>query len=335
MSLRVAVAGLKHYHVRDVLAAASADPGIEIVGIAEGDAALRREHEQHLGVEVRYSDHTELLDAEQFEVLVACEEFGRRGQVAIDALKAGRHVFSDKPLCTREEDLREIASLSAESGLEVGVDLSLCAYWGSCSAPLREGAIGEIVSCRIAGPHALLYDSRPKWYYEPGRHGGVINDLLGHGVDYCRWVCGKEITHVLSAATACVGLPQRPAFETVGMVHYQMEGTTAICGYADYLVPAGHSTGWQCLFVGTEGDATIAERHGMRLRRSGEEERLVAEGEHGRHPFLDFACLVRDGTQPLRTTEDALRTSMATLVAQRAAETGATNVPVPVVWGKV
>ena len=33
-------------------------------------------------------------------------------------------------------------------------------------------------------------------------------------------------------------------------------------------------------------------------------------------------------------TQTSLVASMATLVAQRAAETGATNVPVPVVWGK-
>jgi predicted dehydrogenase len=331
MPLRVAVAGLKHYHVRGVLEIAADEPGIEFVAIAESDDVNRRDAQEALGVEVRYANHAELLDAERLDVLVVCEEFARRGPVALDALKAGRHVFSDKPLCTREDELHAIASLAEEKGLEVGVDFSLRWMWGGLGARLRDGAIGEIVSCRIAGPHALNYDARPKWYFKDGLHGGVINDLLGHGVDYARWICQCDVTRVLSATRSCAGLPQHPEFETAGTAHYEMEGGASLFGYVDYLVPSGHAASWHCHVVGTEGDATVDEGGGARIRRSGEPEEVIdgdPDEARCKHPFLDFLDLLTDGTA-VRTTDDALRTSMATLVAQRAAETGATGLTVP------
>jgi len=332
MPLRIAASGMKHYHVHGTLKLALADPRVEVVAVAEGHEPFRSESEAALGIDIRYDSHTQLLESEDFDVLIVCEEFANRGPTAIDALRAGKHVFADKPLCTREPELREIASLSREKGLEVGVDFSLRSMWGPMGAALREGAIGEIVACRMAGPHGLNYGVRPMWYFEGDLHGGILNDLFGHGVDYVRWVCDREITQVLSATRSCVGLPQHPGFETAGTAHYQLEGPTTLYGYVDYLVPKGHGGPWTAVFTGTEGDAWFDDRGGMRVRRSGEGERSFEadpSDRRWRHPFLDFAAHLLDGDELLRSTEDGFRTSMATLVAQRAAVTGETNVPVP------
>ena len=330
--LRVAVSGLKHGHVRGAIEIARQDPGVELVAIAESEDEYRADFEQATGLDVAYRTHEELLDAEQFDVLVVCEEFANRGPTAIAGLKAGKHVFVDKPLCTRESDLLEIAALSRDNGLQVGVDFSMRWSWGPFSVPLRDGAIGELVSCFIAGPHGLAYDVRPKWYFRDGLHGGIINDLLGHGVDFVRWISGEEITRVLSASAVNKGLPQHPDFEMSGSVHYELTGGATMLGSVDYLVPAGHSGPWKCWLVGTEGDAIIGERPEMRLRRSGEDEVLVDGSNPGpewKAPFARYVEHLRDGIEPLRSTEDGFRTSMATLVAQRAAAPGETNVDVP------
>ena len=55
------------------------------------------------------------------------------------------------------------------------------------------------------------------------------------------------------------------------------------------------------------------------------------EGPEYKHPFARYVDFLRDGTEPLRTTEDGFRSQMATLVAQRAANSGETNVPIAVV----
>jgi predicted dehydrogenase len=335
VSIRLAVAGLKHDHVRTVIGLAQADPAVELVGLADDDPANRLAYEDAFGVPVRYTSHRELLESLEFEVLVVCEAFGRRGEVVCEALLAGKHVFCDKPLCVSEEELWRVATAAREGNRELGLDLSLRHWWARTGPPLQQGEIGGIVSCVFAGPHALGYGSRPRWYFEPGNHGGIINDLMGHGVDYVRWVTGRPATHVLSATQACVGAPQEPRFQTLGEAHYLLAEGATVFGHVNYLAPAAHPAGWRFVFTGTEGDAIVDER-GMCLRRAGRPDKRVAPGspEPGRrHPFSDFLQYLSDGSPPLRTTAEALECSLATLVAQRAADTGEARTPIPHIAG--
>lgn len=330
--LKIGVAGLKHGHVFTVLKLAAGNPGITLVAVAEDDPENRKEYERQFGSAVRYRNHRELLDSEQFDALVVCEEYAHRGGVAIDGLRAGKHIFSDKPLCTRIDELESIAALSAQKRLEVHVDLSLRHYWAKGAALLHQGEIGQIVNCTYAGPHGLSYSRRPRWYFEPGKHGGIINDLMGHGVDFAQWLVRRPYTEVVSATRACVGLPKHPQFETYGDAHFRMEGGATAFGRVDYLVPAGHSTPWTCFVVGTEGDAVVSGREGLVLRRANGAERRLAPNElraDSPHPFTDFVRLIADGTAPLRTTGETLHCLTAALAAQQAAETGNTGVPVP------
>lgn len=330
--LRIGVAGLKHAHVNQILKLAAKDASVVIVALADDDEQNRKEFERNFGQPVRYTNYRELLEAEKLDAVAVCEEFGRRGEVVIASLRAGTHVFSDKPLCTRLEELKTIAALAAQKHLEVHVDFSLRHYWARAASLFQQGEVGEIVSCTFSGPHGLNYERRPKWYFEPGKHGGIINDLMGHGVDFVHWITRHRYAEVLSATRACVGLPQHPKFETSGDASFRLDGGASIFGHVDYLVPAGHSTTWTLNVTGTKGDAVVNERDGLILRPAGAAERRLTPNElraESSHPFTDFVRLLTDGTPPLRTTKDSLHVSQATLLAQRAAESGKTHVPFP------
>jgi len=331
--VKVGFAGLKHGHVYQVLKRAVADPRVEVIALAESDEQNRKAGERAFGKPVRYANHRELLDAEpQLDAVVVCEEYGRRGEAAIAALEAGKHVFSDKPLCTHVEELERIAALAAEKHLEVHVDFSLRHMWARAAVLLQQGEIGDIVGCTFAGPHSLSYEHRPKWYFAPGMHGGVINDLMGHGVDFAHWIARGPFVQVLSATRACVGFPQQPAFETAGDAFFQLEGGATIFGHVDYLVPAGHTGDWKCSVVGTKGDAVVSGHDGFTLRPAGAPERHLAPNElraESPDPFTDFIGVLTEGKAPLRSTAESLHCSLATLLAQAAAETGGTHVALP------
>ena len=337
MPLRIAVAGLKHGHVKTVLQLALQDPRVSVVALADDDPAQRGAYEQAFARPVRYASHRELLESVEFEALVVCEAFAGRGVVVGDALAAGKHVFCDKPLCTRIAELERIEALAAAQRLEVAVDFSLRQHWFQAAAPLQQGEIGTIVSCTFAGPHGLGYEWRPRWYYAPGQHGGILNDLSGHGLDFVHWITGRRFARVLAATCACVGLPQEPRFETFGEAYYQLDGGATVFGHVDYLVPAGHPTAWRCVIVGTAGDAVVDETTGLRLRPAGAPERLIpaaALRSGTQHPFPDFVGLLTEGTPGLRTTAETLHCSLAALVAQQVAERQETAVPIPVMPGQ-
>lgn len=332
MPLRVAFAGLKHDHVKTVLRLALQEPRVSVVALADDGPANRTAYEQAFGLPVRYASHRELLESVDLDALVVCEAFAGRGAAVSDALAAGKHVFCDKPLCTRIAELERIAALAAARRLEVAVDFSLRQYWFQAGEPLRQGEIGTIVSCAFAGPHGLGYDWRPRWYYAPGQHGGILNDLSGHGLDFVHWITGRRYACVLAATCACVGLPQEPGFETFGEAYYQLDGGATAFGHVDYLAPAGHPTAWRCVIAGTAGDAVVDETAGLRLRPAGAPEKLIpasALRADARHPFQDFIRLLTEGTPALRTTAEALHCSLAALVAQEAAVRQETAVPIP------
>ena len=243
--LKIGVAGLKHGHVYQVLRLAAKDPRVSIVALAEDDEQNRKEGERVFGKPVRYTHYRELLESETLDAVVVCEDFGHRGEAAIAALRAGKHVFSDKPLCTRLEELRTITAIAAGKHLEVHVDFSLRHYWARAAELIQQGAVGNVAGCTFAGPHALNPKRRPAWFFMPDRHGGILNDLMGHGVDFVHWITRQPYAEVLSAARACVGFPEHPAFETFGDANYRLQGGASVFGHVDYLVPAGHSTTWK------------------------------------------------------------------------------------------
>jgi predicted dehydrogenase len=333
--LKVGILGLKHGHGLGMLQAAAGDPRVTIVALAEDDEKNRQSGEKIAKKPVKYANYRELLsspDGQQIDAVLVCEEFGRRGEAAIAALEMGKHVFSDKPLCTRVEELQKIATLAAQKHLEVHVDFALRHNWAKAGNTLQQGAIGEIVSCTFSGPHTLNYEKRPKWFFNPELNGGIINDLLGHGVDFASWATGKPFTQVFSATRAFVGCPEAPTFETSGDAFYQLAGGATAFGHVDYLSPVGHPGGWKCTFVGSKGDAMVSDHEGFVARLSGAAEvRLTGKELRGEaaSPLKDFVSLLTEGKAPLRSTAESLHGALATLVAQAAAVNGGSRVALP------
>jgi hypothetical protein len=88
--------------------------------------------------------------------------------------------------------------------------------------------------------------------------------------------------------------------------------------------------------VGTKGDAVVSDREGFTLRPSGAAERHLETKDlraESTHPFKDFVGLLVEGKAPLRTTAESLHGSLATLLAQSAAESGKTHVDFPALAG--
>ena len=126
--MNIAFAGLRHDHIYDLYNMAKNHELYTIVGEFEEDAAAR-EAAIEKGLTCQYKTYDELLSDEKVEVVALGGCYGDRGQMAIDALKAGKHVIADKPLCTKLSELDEIERLAKMKfdltwELEVGNDES-------------------------------------------------------------------------------------------------------------------------------------------------------------------------------------------------------------------
>jgi len=329
MPLRVAVVGFRHGHVLGFVNAARRLDYCEIVGIVEeSDDDLQ--YIERAEVERTHPTFDDLLDDVEFDLVATAEYYAKRGSVVIKALQAGKHVITDKPLCTGIDELREIKRLCDQKGLEVSMQLSM--RFGDAYQTMyrlmQDGAIGRFLAATTFGQHPLGYpDTRPGWYFEQGKHGGTINDIFIHGADMLRYCTGLEFETVVAAEAWNASLPEVPFFQVGAQCLMTMEGGPRVMADVSYM--PGRS--WQFFMTGTEGYLAVESGRLLMRPAGGQDEEVEVSPADlpAPSPFVDFVSHLERGTQRFLPMEDVFRSQMAVLAAQRAADTGRRDMPVP------
>ena len=258
---KIAFAGLRHGHINSLYNEAVNSPELEISAICEEDAAARQAFltahpESKAPV---YDSLAKMLAEADCDIVATGDYYGKRGSVAIAALKAGKHVIADKPLCTSLSELDQIEKLSKEKHLAVGLMLDLRTYDHFVKAReiIRNGELGEIAQIQFGGQHPLLVDSRPHWYFEPGKHGGTINDIAIHAIDYIPWMTGLEIKSFAAARTWKAFDSKCDCFNDAAQFMLVMDNGCGILGDVSYSEPDSHGYKmphyWRFTVWGTKG----------------------------------------------------------------------------------
>ena len=189
--MKIAFCGVRHAHVFSLYHMASQNPDTQITGAWEEDDKAREKAEEIIK-EKFYDSYEALLEDESVDAVAIGDYYGIRGERIIKALKAGKHVIADKPVCTDIGELREIERLSSEKGLTVSclLDLRFDAAVRLARDIVRSDEIGEVHAINFTGQHPLDYGNRPMWYFEEGKHGGTFNDIAIHGIDAVKMITG-------------------------------------------------------------------------------------------------------------------------------------------------
>ena len=99
--------------------------------------------------------------------------------ISLRSLNAGKHVYSEKPFATNQEDALKILKLAKEKKLKVGnaPDTFLGGRWQTVRRLLDEGKIGKPTGCMaFVGTHGVeRHNPNPDFYYQKG--GGPLLDL--------------------------------------------------------------------------------------------------------------------------------------------------------------
>lgn len=336
--LRVAVAGYRHGHINAMIAEIQTRSDTVLVAAGDEEAAARAAMVTAGVTAEPFDDYARMLDTVPCDVVAVGDYYGRRGAVILEALRRGKHVISDKPLCTRLEELEAIAALAHEQRLSVGcqLDMRFSGLFRALRRVVRDGAIGTAQAVGFEGQHPLLYGKRPGWYFEAGKHGGTLNDIAIHACDYLPWITGLRFTTVNAARCWNAKLPAVPHFRDAAQAMLTMENGCGVLGDVSYLAP--DSFGYalpQYHRTIIWGDAGMAEvsmnAPGVTLYRNGETtpETIPPDPTPAGSPFDAFLREVRGDTTGVElTTPEVLRAARVVLTIQHAADAGLTNVAV-------
>jgi predicted dehydrogenase len=140
---------------------------------------------------------------------------------------------------------------------------------------VKAGAIGKVVQTIGLGPHRMNAATRPAWFFDPKRFGGILCDIGSHQFDQYLFFTGSTRAEVVASQVGNVHHPQYPGFQDFGDVMLRGDGGT---GYirVDWFTPDGLNT-WG------DGRLTILGTDGyIELRKNVD----IAGREGGNHLFL-------------------------------------------------
>lgn len=121
----------------------------------------------------------ELLQDPEIEVLLNLTVPAAHAEIALQAIRAGKSVYGEKPLAVDLEDGREIVALARDKGLRVGSapDTFLGASHQTARGVIDAGDIGQPLGahCFMLSSGVETWHPNPEFYYKPG--GGPMFDM--------------------------------------------------------------------------------------------------------------------------------------------------------------
>ncbi|NLD87901.1 MAG: Gfo/Idh/MocA family oxidoreductase [Clostridiales bacterium] len=234
----IAFAGFRHGHIYSLYEEVKTNNDVTLCGAWEENDAAKSEAKS---VGFTYNSYEELLADKKVQIVAIGDYFGIRGKRIIKALKAGKNVITDKPVCTSIEELDEIESLLGKTGLKLGcmLDLRFCKFTEPVKKLLSDGTLGEITNVCFTGQHPLNYGTRPSWYFENGKHGGTINDIGVHGIDFIAAVSGLRVKKCLAAKEWNKYATEEPNFMDSAIFMAELTNGAGVISDVSYSVPNG------------------------------------------------------------------------------------------------
>jgi predicted dehydrogenase len=205
----------------------------------------------------RTDDKRNLLDDPEIDLIVTAAIPADRATIAIEAMRAGKDVMTDKPGCVSKADLAAIKSAVAETGRIWSINFSErfeVPAVAKAGELIKAGRIGQVVQTLGTGPHRLNKPLRPDWFFDSARYGGILTDIASHQIDQFLYFTGSDDAEILSSTVANYANPETPGLEDFGEVLLRSEHGH---GYirVDWYTPDGLPT-WgdgRLKILGTEG----------------------------------------------------------------------------------
>jgi predicted dehydrogenase len=283
-------------------------------------------------------DKRRILEDDSIGLILSAAISVERAELAIAAMRHGKDIMLDKPGMTTLEQLADVRRAQQETRRIVSILYSEhfeTASTVKAGELVKAGAIGEVIHTTGLGPHRLRKPTRPEWFFDRARYGGIITDIASHQCEQFLFFTNSLEAEVLSASVANRANADTPGLQDYGDIHLRTPNAT---GYirVDWFTPEGLST-WgdgRLFIVGTEGSIELRKYLDVAGRPGADHLFLVdkkgmqhidcssVELPYGRQLTAD----IRDRTETAMGQEHCFKAMELALKAQQLAETTPTQV---------
>jgi predicted dehydrogenase len=275
----------------------------------------------------------QILEDKEVKLVTAAAVPSDRGPIGCRVMEAGKDYFTDKTPFTTIAQLEQARVVAARTGRKYMVYYSerLTSEAGMFATDLvRDGVIGRVVQVVGLGPHRLNKPSRPAWFFERAKYGGILCDIGSHQCEQFLTYAGATDATVTHGAVGNFANPDTPELEDFGEASFVGNNGATNQFRVDWFTPNGLST-WgdgRTFILGTRGYIELRKYVDVaREKRGGHVYIVDQKGEHhvpveGRVGYRFFGELILDclnRTERAMTQAHAFKAAELCLRAQAAA----------------
>jgi predicted dehydrogenase len=280
--MRFSVIGLNHDHIYGQTDAVIRGGGELVAVFAKEPDLIAKYTKRYPAVKVARSEQ-EVLEDSKVQLVLSASIPNERAPLGVRVMRHGKDFMADKPGITTLEQLAEVRRVQAETKRIYSILYSerhenrATVKAGDL---VKAGAIGTVLQTVGLGPHRINPKTRPAWFFERERYGGILTDIASHQFDQFLFFTGSTRADVLAAQVGNLHHPQHPGLEDFGDVMLRGNGGS---GYirVDWFTPDGLST-WgdgRLTILGTDGFIEIRKNVDIGGRSGGNHLFLVDHKE--------------------------------------------------------
>jgi len=275
----------------------------------------------------------EVLNDPEVKLVAAAAVTSERGPLGCRVMEAGKDYFTDKAPFTTLEQLAQAKAVVAKTKRKYGVYYSerLTSEAGMFATDLvRDGVIGRVVQVTGLGPHRLNKPTRPEWFFQREKYGGILCDIGSHQCEQFLTYAGATDATVTHAAVGNFANPETPELEDFGEASFVGNNGSTNQFRVDWFTPNGLST-WgdgRTFILGTKGYIELRKYVDVGREKKGDNVYLVdgkseyylnVDGQVGYRFFGEFILDCLNRTEKAMTQAHAFKAAELCLKAQAAA----------------
>ena len=270
--IRFSVIGINHGHINSQVEAVIRGGG-EFASFYAKEPDLANAFAKKFPQAKLARNEKEILEDNSIQLVLSSIIPDERAPLGIRVMQHGKDYMSDKPGIITLDQLALVRKVQKETKRIYSIMYSERfenKATEKAGELVKAGAIGKVIQTIGLGAHRMNASTRPDWFFDRKRFGGIITDIGSHQFDQYLFFTGSTRAEVAAAQIANVNHSQYPLFEDFGDVMLSGNGGA---GYlrVDWFTPDGLNT-WgdgRLTILGTEGYMEVRKNVDIAGREGG------------------------------------------------------------------
>lgn len=307
------------------------EAGYNVVALCDHHRTSAKKRQQEFYPEARiYTDAAQVLKRDDIEVVDIATHPPERVPLIKEALKARKHVLSQKPFVLDLDTGEKLADLADKQGVKLAVNQNgrWSPHFSYIRNAVQQGVIGDIQAVRVAleWDHSFIIGTP----FED-IHDIIFYDFAIHWFDFVASVLqGRELKRVFAARSYVAGQKARPPMAAQAIVEFDggqaslsfdasvpfgSQDHTYVAGTKGSLTSRGPNLSDQSVTLYTEQGTAVPKLKGN----------WFPGGFHG--TMAELLCAIEENRQPSNNGRDNLKSLALCFAAIASASDGEAKVP--------